>query len=158
MLVRGHKLIPTPLSKKMEHLCLRTLSQDGRGTEATHRSCLQSEQRGCTGQRLVCIVHSGVSAWLSDALWPWPEKPPRVSRWVLRLLKALPEAVGPRDRRGTFLTLSVFLLVWHRLSACRGKAHRDPHPPLHLPAADTRGDNRSPGDRTRTGPLTPLTG
>lgn len=111
MLVRRHKLIPTPLSKKMEHLCLRTLSQDGRGTEETHRSCLQSEQRGCTGQRLVCTVHSGVNAWLSsDALWPWPEKPPRVSRWVLRLLKALPEAVGPRDRRGTFLTLSVFLL------------------------------------------------
>ena len=105
---------PYSLEQKdgQKHLCLRTLSQDGRGTEATHRSCLHSLSKGMHGGSIWSALSTeGVNAWLSpEALWPWPEKPPWVSRWVLRLLKALPEAVGLRDRRGTFLTLSVSLL------------------------------------------------
>ena len=51
---------PYSLKQKygQKHLCLRTLSQDGRGTEATHRSCLHSLSKvDARWQPLVCTVH-----------------------------------------------------------------------------------------------------
>lgn len=89
---------------------------------------------------------AGVNAWLSsDAAWPWPEKPPWVSRSVVRLLKALPEAAGRRDRRGTVLTLPVFLLQGG--TDCQPAEERHIETPTpHLPAHHSRGDQRNPGD------------
>lgn len=146
---------PYSLEQKdgQKHLCLRTLSQDGRGTEATHRSRLHSLSKGDARGSIWSALSTGVNAWLSsEALWPWPEKPPWVSRWVLRLLKALPEAVGLRDRRGTFLTLPVFLLQCGTDRRPAEERHIETPTPnsISLPA-DTRGDNRSPGDRSQDG-------
>lgn len=94
---------------------------------------------------------AGVNAWLSsDAAWPWPEKPPWVSRSVVRLLKALPEAAGRRDRRGTVLTLPVFLLQCGTdCQPAEEKAHRDPHPPS--PCPPTHGETKGTQE---TWPLT----
>lgn len=62
----AQKLIPFLEQKdRQKHLCLRTLSQDGRSTEATHRSCLRSAGKvDARWQHPVCAVHGGVNAWL----------------------------------------------------------------------------------------------
>ena len=102
MFVRGYKLIPIRWTEAFVSEDLVPGRERYRGD--TQVMSTQSEQGDA-------LSTEGVNAWLSsEALWPWPETPPWVSRWVLRLLKALPEAVGLRDRRGTFLTLSVSLL------------------------------------------------
>lgn len=70
--------------------------------------------------------------------WPWPEKPPWVSKSVVRLLKALPEAAGRRDRRGTVLTLPVFCSsVAQTVGLQRRERHIEPPPPS--PALTHRG-------------------
>lgn len=90
---------------------------------------------------------AGVNAWLSsDAAWPWPEKPPWVSRSVVRLLKALPEAAGRRDRRGTVLTLPVFLLQCG--TDCQPAEERHIETPTpHLPAHRLTGRPKEPRRR-----------